>query len=268
MRCISPLTIRRDGSRHVVPCGSCNYCLSSKRSDWSFRLMQEMKVSSSAFFLTLTYADSLQLSLDKTHVQLFKKRLRKAHIKAVDAGGRTALRYFTAGEYGTVTDRPHYHAILFNLCGSVLEDVQNIWGRGYVHVGKVNAASIHYVTKYVINRFDSSGREPPFSLMSRRPGLGVNYVDTHKKWHKKLQANFTNVNGQIGRLPRFLKEKIFTKLERSFLAVEAAAYSDSNYVEEIARLGKFHSDPYAYYDERVAHSHDVIVSKSNSSNKF
>ena len=86
MRCISPLSLRQNGSINVVPCGKCNFCLSSKRDDWSFRLRQELKVSTSASFITLTYAtekmpvnSSGLLELRKSDCQAFMKRLRKVN---------------------------------------------------------------------------------------------------------------------------------------------------------------------------------------------
>lgn len=161
MKCISPLLIRTDGRRDVVPCGKCNYCLQTKRADWTFRLKQELKISSSAFFLTLTYADdcipfsSADLpELRKRDCQLFMKRLRKENSRQ--------LRYYTVGEYGTVTFRPHYHSILFNLDLQLVSQLPKIWSLGHVHVGDVKTASIHYVTKYVINRVgEFENREPP-----------------------------------------------------------------------------------------------------------
>lgn len=165
MRCISPLSLRQNGSINVVPCGKCNFCLSSKRDDWSFRLRQELKVSTSASFITLTYAtekmpvnSSGLLELRKSDCQAFMKRLRKVN--------SVPLRFYTVGEYGTRTLRPHYHSILFNIDPEVRNKLHTIWQLGNVHVGDVSAASIHYVTKYVINRHSDifAGREPPFLL--------------------------------------------------------------------------------------------------------
>jgi len=167
MRCISPLMIRDKGRRDIVPCGKCNYCLQSKRADWTFRLLQEHKVSDSAHFLTMTYdEDKLPYSgsgvpqLCKQDVVLFTKRLRKMQSQRFpDARG---LRYYTVGEYGTQTHRPHYHSIMFNLQSDVLANLPNIWQNGLTYVGTVNIASIHYVTKYVINRLDApADLEPP-----------------------------------------------------------------------------------------------------------
>lgn len=273
MRCISPLLIRNGSERNTVPCGLCNYCLETKRADWSFRLSQELKIASSALFLTMTYDDDKirydsttgEQTLCKEDVQLFKKRLRKEQAKLTDA----KIRYYTVGEYGTRTSRPHYHSIMFNLDQELFPEIQAIWKGGHVKIGTVTPASIHYVTKYVVNRpGDYSGREPPFALMSRKPGIGANYLGTHKMFHRIHQRSYTQVNGVLGRLPRFYKDKIFHPFERQRMAAEYLAQSDADYLAELDRLSKYHPDPSAYYDECVAGQHDRITNKINELNKF
>lgn len=271
-RCISPLMIVRSGTREVVPCGKCNFCLETKRSDWTFRILQEVKIAESAYFLTLTYDDvniprsSADLpSLCKRDVQLFHKRLRKLNEKS----GAMAIRYYTVGEYGTRTLRPHYHSIMFNLAPLAVKKLLDVWSLGFVHVGEVNIASIHYVTKYVINKVGKyQGREPPFAFMSRRPGLGANYISSHRRWHRQQLKNFTKVHGVLGRLPRFYKDKFFSAIEKAKLASQAIELGDENYLREVDRLSRFHQDPSAYYDECIRRQHDAVTYKVNSLNKF
>lgn len=158
-----------------VPCGKCNYCLQDRRADWTFRITQEWKQSKSSYFLTLTYSDNVvpksptgQPTLCKEDVQLFMKRLRKENAKCSDY----SLRYYLVGEYGTKTKRPHYHIILFNLHPDVRDLVPRIWGLGHVDFGNVSPASIHYTTKYVINRHgDYDAVQKPFLLCPSGPGL-------------------------------------------------------------------------------------------------
>lgn len=272
MRCISPLLIRTNGRRDTVPCGKCNYCLQSRRADWSFRLLQEWKVCSSAKFLTLTYDEehvpknSVGLQeLSKNDVQLFHKRLRKEQAKY----NHQPLRYYSVGEYGTKTLRPHYHSIMFNLDRRVIDNLMAIWNRGHCHAGEVTPASIHYVTKYVINK-DAvlNDRAPPFAIMSRKPGIGSNYLASHSSWHRADNRNYVRVNGVLGRLPRYFKDKMFTDFERKLMSLDSIQGNDSRYWAEIERLSFLHSDPQAYYDERAMVNHDLVKSKVNSLNKF
>jgi len=264
MRCISPLTIRQNGVLNTVPCGRCNFCLQTRRSDWTFRLSQEQKRSLNAHFVTLTYSDENipdHGGVEKSHVQNLMKRLRKLN--------PIQLRYYLVSEYGTETHRPHYHIILFNLVPQLVPQLTQIWGLGHVYLGTVETGSIHYVTKYHVNRYgDHQGRPPPFCLMSRRPGIGANYLTTHTKWHRADFRNYAQVNGIISRLPRCYKEKMFSKSEREALAKISLMAGDVALLDTYDRLSAFHSDPYRYYDERVQAAHDAIIHKCNTQNLF
>lgn len=264
MRCISPILIRSKGRHDFVPCGKCNFCLQTKRFDWSFRLLQEIKVSSSAYFLTLTYNEDnhpLDGSLSRRDFQLFMKKLRKRN--------SVPLRYYTVGEYGTRTLRPHYHSIMFNLDQSLAVRLSEVWEKGTCFVGDVQPASVNYVTKYVINAaLDYGGREPPFSLMSRRPGIGASYLATHREWHRADFRNYTQVNGKLGRLPRYYKNAFFSDSEKRYIAKKAMAASDAAYEKTLLRLAKFHPDPSLYYDVCVEKAHEAVTREVNYSNQF
>lgn len=261
------ISVSVDGCREFVPCGKCNFCREARRADWSFRLRQECLVSSSTYFLTLTYEDKKipvtqdgEQTLRKKDLQDFLKRLRKE--------APTKLRYYACGEYGSNTDRPHYHAVLFNLPAELTESITRIWGHGHTVTYEVNDARIHYVTKFHVNPIGKGeGRAPPFAIMSRRPGLGINYLDTHKQWHLDALRAFTKVNGFLARLPRFYVDKIFTKEQKQLIAAMAPSERQV-YFEELARLSKLHPEPADYYNERKRYAHDQVRDKSNQYDQF
>lgn len=273
MRCISPITLRTKDGLNTVPCSKCNYCLANRRADWSFRLYQEFKVAASADFLTFTYEDEkIPLNpvsgipeLRKNDYQLFKKRLRKEAAKY----SSLSLRYYACGEYGTKTMRPHYHTILFNLPREVLPKLDSIWSHGFCHRGDVSPASIHYVTKYVINKYDDfEGVEKPFALMSRRPALGANYLDTHTRYHQSGLKDYTNVNGHKGRIPRYYRDKIFSSFERQVLLVRNLESADVKYWQSVEKLSAHSKDAHNYYFERISHQHEQLKNNVNKLNKF
>lgn len=136
-------------------------------------------------------------SLDKRDVQLFMKRLRKKFAP------RT-IRYYFAGEYGSSTHRPHYHAILFNVGLDDFPDrrihsynelkqplyysptLEKIWGNGFITMSDVNWKTCNYVARYVDKKALSEDIpmtngdfdwEPEFSLCSRRPGIGMHRAE-------------------------------------------------------------------------------------------
>lgn len=171
---MSPITMQRDGANNTFPCGKCPQCVARRSSAWSFRLMQEDKRSVSSLFLTLTYENcNCPISpkgfmvLSKRDVQLFFKRLRKAHRKNSD--NDRPIKYYAVGEYGGRTHRPHYHIILFN---AKLELIQPAWDKGQIHYGKVSGASIGYTLKYMCKtrRYPlhaNDDRISEFALMSK-----------------------------------------------------------------------------------------------------
>lgn len=190
--------VTRGFYRTLVPCGHCPSCLSDRARDWSNRCLMELQDSKCAIFVTLTYCDwhlpysdnGPTLRVDDT--QRFMKRLRKAF-------GSTRIRFLLSGEYGSKTQRPHYHAILFGLKLSDFPDLRflkynklgqplftsprfaSIWSHGMVSIGSVTKKSCDYVCRYVLKKqadLDDFGKypvgiKPPFILSSRRPGIGL-----------------------------------------------------------------------------------------------
>lgn len=219
MKCHSPIQIRTEKERNTVPCGRCAACLSNKRTEWSTRMEIELKEAKTAHFITLTYSDvNLPKNkengipeLVKKDVQLFMKRLRKTQ--------EEKIKYYFIGEYGEKTFRPHYHAILFNLTN--IENIVKCWTIpktnepiGHVHVGTVTPASIKYCTGYMIQQKHNWSIQKPFALMSK--GLGLIYVQKNKQWHKSdIYRNYIpKEDGKKTRMPRYLRDKIFTKSEK------------------------------------------------------
>lgn len=159
-----------------VPCGKCIGCAADKSLSWSLRLYHESTLHDRSCFVTLTYAEPPACILKKD-LQDFFKRLRLSH----------SFRYFACGEYGETTHRPHYHAVLFGedfLAGSFPlddqlyshEELSSAWGHGFVSIGKVSLASCMYVAGYVNKKLHE---KDTFSLMSRRPGLGRDWLLAH-----------------------------------------------------------------------------------------
>jgi len=202
----------------VVPCGECEFCLATKRSDWALRLHWESRMHTVKRFITLTYADPHLVWKNGTS-QLSKEHLQKWLRAVRDKGYK--LRYFAVGEYGSKTYRPHYHIILF---GDIPDEVlRQSWHYGHIHVGEVNDASIMYCLGYLINGRTwkmRNGRERPFALMSRRPGIGSNYLSPEMvAWHKSGRKNYVQFYDQRRHLPRYYKTKIFSKIDLVRIAV-------------------------------------------------
>lgn len=170
---------------HALPCGKCFECLDSQSSEWSYRICDEASLYDHNCFVTLTY-DSDHLpsngSLVKKDLQDFIKRLR-FHL------GDVKIRYFACGEYGSQHNRPHYHLVIFNydfpdkyfyrksgkselLYRSDL--LERLWLFGFSSIGDVSLHSAKYCAKYLQKLCGELPPDllPPFTVMSRRPGIG------------------------------------------------------------------------------------------------
>lgn len=270
MQCISPISIKDpngvgQSARLSVPCGKCVFCLQNRRNEWSFRLLKEEKISESSYFLTLTYndekipvSDSGVFTLYKKDVQDFHKRLRKR------IGKKSQFRYYVVGEYGTKTNRPHYHSIAFNIPFQIIGDIVNIWENGHVKVGTVTSDSIGYVTKYLINEEeqDNTGRQKPFAMMSLKPGIGSDYLK-NKKLHSQNKQNYVRINGVKQKLPRFYKEKFFTKVEREALSAETKLQIGRDYEKMYRDLKKMGYNPDDEIDHRTEYLRQKLLNKSS-----
>ena len=230
MKCPTPISIKdksdanpkgKASKRIQVPCGRCGNCRRARRNQWAFRLKQELKDSENAYFITLTYSDEtlpefidydsgeIKSNLVKEDLQKFIKRLREKQYRQTK---ERKFRYYAVGEYGTETDRAHYHLIGFNIDRSIINRIDNIWGHGHVHVGTVTEGSILYVAKYHVNRdmdADEEGRHKEFATMSKRPAIGHGYIKRNRNWHLDNMNNYVIQNGFKKAMPRYYKDKIF-----------------------------------------------------------
>lgn len=238
--CLQPRFIQSRGQ--IYPCGYCPKCKAKRVSHWSFRLLQEQQVSSSAYFITLTYDDQNvpvtmfgHLTLKLRDLQLFYKRLRKAHSSVK---GQMAIKHYTVGEYGGRTERPHYHAIIFNVKPELVEKA---WSYGTVHFGKVEGASVGYTLKYITKnrkRFETyDGRKPEFAVMSK--GLGISYLDeTMCEWHADDLINrmYCGLKGGIKiSMPRYYKDRLYFELEKAAIAAAYELQITEKQLEEMEK---------------------------------
>ena len=194
-----------------VPCGKCLNCRITKRGEWSMRLLHELEFHTHSCFVTLTYSDDYlppHSSLRLSDLQKFFKRLRKSLLNH-------KIRYFAAGEYGDLSQRPHYHAIIFGL-GLWPEHqllIKRSWNAGLVHCGTATAESIQYVCAYIDKKFSgdlaeeeyvNKERESVFKVSSL--GIGRQYVDTYRD---KIIANRKlTVRGKPHSIPRYYLNRL------------------------------------------------------------
>ncbi|QCS36925.1 replication initiation protein [Tortoise microvirus 27] len=198
--CLSPVTLyKNDPDKSMTfPCGKCEACLKRSQTMWFTRLLCEIPYHKSCHFLTLTYdgENIREKGLLHTDVQLFIKRLRKNE-------KQTNMKYYVCGEYGSETQRPHYHMILYH---SIDKDVKEVmdreWRLGIVHVGLVTPKSIRYCLSYMKKMLQSQVAKelnPPYQKMSK--GLGKKYYEGNM--NRLYRLGYITINGCKYAIPRY-----------------------------------------------------------------
>lgn len=255
MHCLYPITIRNPKWNTAslvepfsiqVPCGRCIACQERRRSSWAFRMYQEASLSADlTLFLTLTYSDEFvpkteqgHLTLDRTALQKFMKRLRKNVYNRVSKESKFSFRYFGCGEYGSsedATHRPHYHLILFCKDASKVVDffavrelVESAWQFGFTSVSPCPPTSessinrFRYVAKYVCKVGFSEDQDiddqvvKPFALMSLKPGIGAEYLSDDILRYIMENDDFGEYIGKEAiPLPRYYVDQLPESLRRS-----------------------------------------------------
>lgn len=192
-----------------VPCGKCVGCSKERAKIWGIRMYHEASQHERNSFVTLTYAQP-PAKIDKRDLQCFFKRLRKLR----------AVRYFACGEYGTLTHRPHYHAVIFgeDFRGGAIQindtlwsndELSDSWGKGIVSAGDVTLQSCMYVAGYVNKK---AGDPDTFNLMSRRPGIGHSWLDKYASDIERTEV--ISIEGREYSVPKkYLEWREFDKLK-------------------------------------------------------
>lgn len=218
-----------------LPCGQCIGCRLERSRQWAMRCVHEASLHEHNCFITLTYSDEwlpYDWSLDVSVFQRFMKRLRNRF--------GSGIRFYHCGEYGDRFGRPHYHALIFGLdfpdkrlhkverSGTRLytsEILSSLWadpdtGLTYGHaiIGDVTFESAAYVARYIMKKINGDmadrhyefidpvtgeifQRKPEYTTMSRRPGIGKNWID--KYMGDVYPRDFVVHKGQKMRPPKY-----------------------------------------------------------------
>jgi len=196
----------------TYPCGKCPLCVRKRLSNWIFRIQKEQQRSLTTSFITLTYDDEHlphNQSVNKRDIQLFHKRLRK-YRESESKWDNYALRYICVSEYGTqATKRPHYHLIAFNYPSH--QEVEKIWGCGFVTVSNLTEKRIKYTFKYISKPAQTpQGRNRNFQLTSQ--GIGANYLTPQMiEYHQRQIENcyISKPDGNKISIPKYYKSKLY-----------------------------------------------------------
>lgn len=230
------------GGMQNYSCGQCMPCRIDKRRMWTHRILLETRSHPVSTFITLTYKDMPRdNSVHHEELSLWIKRIRKAYPHA--------LRHYSVGEYGDLSQRPHYHVVLFGFpncaygrtpaharrlgvsCCRYCDLVKSTWKLGGIELGQLNATSAGYIAGYTTKKMTKQedprllGRRPEFARMSLKPGIGAleirKIADTLLAKPELYEYFFAQgdlpaslkVEGRDLPLGRYLRERLHEELE-------------------------------------------------------
>lgn len=266
MKCLKPVLLFPRGKAEViqkyphgleVPCGKCLSCRIQIRRQWTLRLLHESSYYEHSIFVTLTYSDihvkfspgSVFPTLSKRDLQLFIKRLRKSL-------GDRKIKYYACGEYGDLSERPHYHLIIFGLSLSKIDKNYIIdnwpycdWSVPTIRknsFGMAETHSIQYVAQYIDKKLSGEEadieyvqkkREPVFKISSL--GLGKQFAKDNEQQMKNL--GYCTARGQKYSIPRYYINILGLDVDKVKLNAEI------NEAELIENLTGLNSSKIGYY---------------------
>lgn len=249
---------------------------------WAIRIVHESTLYADQCgnsFVTLTYRNKDECtpeqlrnghyipddwSLNKKHFKNFIRRLRKNFPQKI--------RYFHCGEYGDITERPHYHACLFNcffddqrvwstnegvtVYSSVTLD--KLWPYGFATVGELNYETAAYTARYILKkvngynapdhymRCDEYGvaywLQPEYVTMSLKPGIGRGWYEQYKT--DMFPADHSPVPGKgvVTKVPRYYQTilekedpdtfELVKKLRKEFITNHRADFTPDRLMDK------------------------------------
>lgn len=228
------------------PCRKCLPCLKRRQQEWVTRLCEELRQHDNNFFVTLTYEDSYvpadtdgQMCFDNARIIKLHRDLRKRYQQGFFRNPYSMvpgfpetfplpkdqkIRYYVTGEYcPTSTQRPHYHAVYYNMGVDLYTAdllFQSLWPDGFIKVLEAGEAAAGYISKYlvkdnlVVDSYHDDTRMSPIAIMSK--GLGKSYIDRMKDFHlaDPDSRRAFQYHGEKRYLSRYYRGKIFSDEQR------------------------------------------------------
>lgn len=255
-----------------APCRRCHLCLDSRRSEYEARSIIEACDNPWMYFFTLTYDEDhiRPCGLYKRDVSDFLKRFRinltraysrRFNVSESVASSAVEFRCVYVGEYGANTHRPHYHGILFfkNHIPDVhiwwlYEIFHSSWPHGIIddfQLVRSPIASSRYICKYITKQFYITvpeGKNPCFFQGPHKCGLGAYNLEKRKEDILKSKNNciYATCLGDVikVRIPKFLLEKVFPSVSRTFGCIPDLFFELDNIRNELLLRNEL--DPFTH----------------------
>ena len=238
-----------------VPCNHCWACQLKYSAEWATRIMLESQKYEQNYYITLTYDQKNVPIAEQTSWEQYDPDPEDPHgpkiktkqtrendgtwgytlypedmntfinslRKRFERKGHEGIKYFYCGEYGTETQRPHYHIILMNVPLNETKfydpwiddnwkahwkstELEELWGKGIIDVCELEWSCAAYVARYCTKKIELSGDKtiylengkfPEFIRMSK--GIGFDYFEKHyKEIYKNDELILKTIKGNAG----------------------------------------------------------------------
>lgn len=252
------------------------------------RILLEAYQHADNAFITLTYSDETLPTSGSLIPEDLTRWLKRLRFEIRPA----RVRYYAVGEYGTESQRPHYHIAMFGYpncrrgqsrlglkermvnkdfkCCSSCDLIYKTWEKGGVFVGALEAKSAQYVAGYVMKKMTSqrdyrlNGRHPEFARMSLKPGIGDGAM--HDVANELLKFNLDSTQDDVpvvlrhGKkllpLGRHLRRRLRTMIGKEADAPEAALQRQAEEMRPLQILAKQDK-------ENVSLKSQIVLSRQN-----
>lgn len=221
-----------------IPCKKCWACQLNYSAEWATRIMLEAKQHEFNYWLTLTYdeehlpiAEEIKYNgvtytndgtwegtLYDKDIKKFINSLRQKYHRL----GHDGIKYFYCGEYGTKTQRPHYHIILLNCPLDLTQfydchvdtnykahwksnEIETYWKEGMIDICELEWSDAAYTARYCTKKLNTKSKEwycengkyPEYVQMSK--GIGFKYLKDHlNEIYETDEIIMRTVKGNIG----------------------------------------------------------------------
>lgn len=184
----------------LLPCRNCIGCRLEQSRQAAVRLVHECAFHPYSGFLTLTYDDDhlpKSWSLEPARWTKFAKDLR-ARFAFLNKG---CLKFYAVGEYGDVSSRPHYHAIVYSDAPLLIDqveparggspqftspDVSAVWPEGRHRISEVTFESAAYCARYVLKKRNGSCYDRQYEWLDTDTGELHQLAREFVRWPKGL----------------------------------------------------------------------------------
>lgn len=247
-----------------LPCSKCIGCRIDRAKEWTYRCLAESLYHEYTYFVTLTYDDihlphwkDGSVYLSRRDLTRFFKRMRKAGYE---------FRYFASAEYGHLSNRPHFHFLMFTdkplkltqigLNAFKCDDVEKIWSYGLVSVSYSDYGTTRYVTGYMQKKLDQDDSEfyvKPYRVMSRKPAIGAKYFYDHVDSIKSTQKVY--LDGQTVKVPQIFWKYLDSDPDLDAIKKDLIRIARIN----LDKLKWFYNTPYT---SEVGFKQDVEMEKA------